>query len=284
MQRNKSYSNSNTLYLVATPIGNLKDMSPRALEVLSNADLIACEDTRNTSSLLLKFDIHKELVSLREHNEVSMSKQVIDLIKEGKKVCYVSDAGYPGISDPGKILVKLAREESLSVSVIPGSNALLTALVGSSLDSSHFYFHGFLNPTESKMIEELEELKTKKETLIFYESPHRIKKTLMTLYKVLGNRKISLARELTKLNEEFIEGSLEELSNIDENTLIGEMVLVVEGNNQNEEVDINKLLERSKYLLKKNISLKDVADIVSYEFNLKKNYVYDLLIKEKDNL
>ena len=284
MQRNKSYSSDNVLYLVATPIGNLKDMSPRAIEVLSNCDLIACEDTRNTASLLSKFDIRKELCSLREHNEVSMSKHVIELIKEGKQVCYVSDAGYPGISDPGKIFARLAREENLPVSVVPGSNALLTALVGSSLDSDHFYFHGFLNPNENKMAEELEELKSKKETLIFYESPHRIKKTLMTLYKVLGNRKISLARELTKINEEFIEGTLEELSNIDESTLIGEMVLIVEGNKLEEEVDMTKLLERSKYLLKKNISLKDVADIVSYEFNLKKNYVYNLLIEEKDNL
>ncbi len=284
MKRNKSYSSENVLYLVATPIGNLKDMTPRAIEVLSNCDLVACEDTRNTASLLSRFDIHKELCSLREHNESSMSKHVIDLIKEGKKVCYVSDAGYPGISDPGKILVKQARENDIHVSVIPGANALLTALVGSSLDSDHFYFHGFLNPNENKMAEELEELKPKKETLIFYESPHRIRRTLMTLYKVLGNRRISLVRELTKINEEFIEGALEEVSNIDENTLIGEMVLVVEGNNETEEVDINKLLDRAKYLIKKNISLKDVADIVSYEFDLKKNYVYNLLIEEKDNL
>ena len=284
MQRNKSFECDNPLYLIATPIGNLKDISERAIEVLSACDYVACEDTRNTSSLLLKYGIHKELFSLREHNEVVSSNKAIKLIEEGKKLCYVSDAGYPAISDPGKILVKQARKNNIPVSVIPGPNAMLSALVASSIDSDHFYFHGFLNPNENKMVEELEQLKNKEETIIFYESPHRIKKTLNALNKVLGNRRITIARELTKLNEEYIEGTLDEISQIDEKTLIGEMVIVVEGSKNKEELDLSKLYSRATYLLNKNISLKDVADILSYEFDAKKNYIYNLLIENKDNL
>ena len=179
MIRNKSFTDNHPiLYMVATPIGNLKEMSPYALEILSSCDMIFCEDTRNTKSLLLKFDIHKDLYSLREHNESSMSDKVISLLKEGKKVAYVSDAGYPGISDPGKILVKKVRENGMSVTTISGSNAMLSALVSSSRDSDHFYFHGFLNAQENKAKEELKLLKNYAETLIFYEAPHRIKKTI----------------------------------------------------------------------------------------------------------
>ena len=280
MKRNKSFKeNSPVLYMIATPIGNLKEMSPLALEILSGCDFVFCEDTRNTKSLLSKFNIHKETISLREHNESSMSNHAISLLLNGKKVVYVSDAGYPAISDPGKILVKKAREENIAVSTINGSNAALCALVASSIDSNHFYFHGFLNPQDKKMKDELEALKDREETLIFYESPHRIKKTLTALYEVFGDRKASIGRELTKLNEEYIEGTLDELKDIDESTLIGEMVIIVEGNIYDEEINDEILLNRANYLLSKNITTKDVADIVAFEYKITKNYVYDLIIK-----
>ena len=282
MKRNKSFTDNHPiLYMIATPIGNLKEMTPYALEVLSMVDMVFSEDTRNTKSLLSKFNIHKECYSLREHNESLMSNKVISLLKEGKKVAYMSDAGYPAISDPGKILVKKVREEGFSVTTIAGSNAMLSALVSSSRDTDHFYFYGFLPAQEKKAIDELKLLKNRKETLIFYEAPHRIKKTIEIMYSVFGDREATIARELTKLNEEYIEGTLLELKDIDESTLIGEMVVIIEGNNKEDVVDEKELLDRINYLLKKNIKTKDVADIVSYEFNLNKNYIYDLIIKNQ---
>ena len=282
MRRTKSFTdNLPLLYLVATPIGNLKEMSPRAIEVLSETDFIACEDTRNTHSLLERLNIKSNnLFSLREHNEVEASNKVISLLESGKKVVYVSDAGYPGISDPGKILAKKVREKGYAVSTINGSNALLNALTASSLDSEHFYFHGFLNPVANKAKKELEELIDRKETLIFYEAPHRIKKTLEIMFECLGDRKATVARELTKLNEEFIEGTLSELKDIDENTLIGEFVIVIEGSKNEVHYSQVALNERIEYLLKKNISKKDIADIISYEFNVSKNDIYKMLIEK----
>ena len=282
MKRIKSFTDNHPiLYMIATPIGNLKEMTPYAIEVLSNVDMVFSEDTRNTKSLLSKFNIHKECYSLREHNESSMSDKVISLLKEGKKVAYMSDAGYPAISDPGKILVKKVREEGFAVTTIAGSNAMLSALVSSSRDTDHFYFYGFLPAQDNKAIEELKLLKNNKETLVFYEAPHRIKRTLELMFEVLGDREATIARELTKLNEEFIEGPLSELKDIDESTLIGEMVVLVEGNKTENEIDDEEILKRAKYLLAKNIKTKDVADIVSYEFNINKNYVYDLIIKNQ---
>ena len=280
MKRIKSFDNSHpVLYLIATPIGNLGEFSPRALEAINQMDLIGAEDTRNTGDLLNKFNIKKPLFSLREHNEIEASNYLIEQIKRGKKIAYMSDAGYPGISDPGYLLVKLALQNDIAVSVISGSSAFINALVSSGLDTSHFYFHGFLSAKETEAKTELESLKNKSETLIFYESPHRIKKTLTCLYEVFGKRKASIGRELTKINEEYIEGTLDELKDIDEDTLIGEMVIIVEGNKVKEEVSDDILLDRANYLLKKNIKTKDVADIVSFEYKVNKNYVYDLIIK-----
>ena len=282
MIRNKSFTDKHPiLYMVATPIGNLKEMSPYALEVLTSVDMVFCEDTRNTKSLLSKYNIHKECYSLREHNESTMSNKVILLLEEGKNIAYVSDAGYPAISDPGKILVKKVRELGYSVSTVSGSNAMLSALVSSSRNSDHFYFHGFLPAIEGKAKEELISLKNRRETLIFYEAPHRIDKTLKMMFEVFGNREATIARELTKLNEEFIEGSLEELISIDKATLIGEMVIIVEGNNKEEIINEEEVLTRAKYLLNKNIKTKDVAEILAYEYNINKNFAYDLIIKNQ---
>lgn len=281
MKRIKSFDNSHPLlYLIATPIGNLGEFSSRAINIVEEMDIIATEDTRNSGDLLTKFNIKKPLVSLREHNEIEASKNLIEQIKSGKKVAYMSDAGYPGISDPGYILVKLALENDIAVSTISGSSAFLNALVRSGLDTSHFYFHGFLSPKDNEMKQELEGLKDKPETLIFYESPHRIKRTIQNLFDALGNRKASLQRELTKINEENIIGTLEEFTNLDESTLKGEMVIVVEGNTKSEEaISEEKLLELIKLFLDKNVSKKDAIEIISCAFNIRKNYLKDLINK-----
>ena len=277
MIRNKSFNNGPLLYLVATPIGNLKEISKRALEIFSESDIIAAEDTRNTYSLLANYGIKKELFSLREHNELEASEHLINLIKQGKKVAYVSDAGYPGISDPGYLLVQTAIKNDINVSVVSGSSAFLTALVASGLETEHFYFFGFLSKKGNEGKSSLEELKDRRETLIFYESPHHIKKTLELLLEVFGNRKAVIARELTKLNEEYIRGSLEELNQIDEATLKGEMVVLVEGNQSNsDDISDERIIERIKYYLNYKIDKKTAIELVKNELNVGKNRVYKL--------
>ena len=279
MKRIKSFDNSHpVLYLIATPIGNLGEFSPRALEVIKEMDLIAAEDTRNTGDLLAKFNIKKPLVSLREHNEVEASQNLIRQIKEGKKVAYMSDAGYPGISDPGYLLTKLALENDIAVSTISGSCAFINALVRSGLDTSHFYFHGFLSAKDSEMKAELETLKDKTETLIFYESPHRILRTLENMYEVLGDRQASLQRELTKLNEENIIGTLGELSKLEPTSLKGEMVIVVEGfKGDKSSLTDEEILDLAETFLKRGISKKDTIEIISKAYNIRKNYLKDLI-------
>ena len=269
-------SNKPLLYLVATPIGNLQEVSPRTIEVLSSVDLIACEDTRVTGKLLSLLGIKKDLVSLREHNEVSVSHELIEKIKSGVKVAYVSDAGYPCISDPGSKLVKICLENEINVSSISGPNAALNALVASGLCEDHFYFHGFLNAKESVKLEELRELAFKKETLIFYEAPHRIKKTLEALYEIFGDRKACLARELTKKHEEFIRCGLKNMSEIDPETLKGEMVIVVEGSSGEEKPVISNtdLVNMVKALVESGLSTKDAIKKVSEMTKINKNIIY----------
>ncbi len=279
MKRIKSFDNSHKLlYLIATPIGNLGEFSSRAIEVINEMGLIAAEDTRNTNDLLHKFNIKKPLVSLREHNEVEASLNLIKQIKEGKKIAYMSDAGYPGISDPGYILTKLCLENDIAVSTISGSSAFINALVRSGLDTSHFYFHGFLSAKENEAKEELESIKNKSETLIFYESPHRIVKTLKLLLEVLGDRRVSLQRELTKLNEENIIGSLSELVKLDESTLKGEMVIIVEGNKANQEnYNDEEIIKLVNELVAKGLSKKDAIEFVSNVTKVRKNHIKDII-------
>lgn len=279
MNKIKSFDGSHKLlYLVATPIGNLGEFCPRALEVIQEMDYLAAEDTRNTKDLLAKFNIHKPCVSLREHNEVEASQKVIRDILDGKKVAYMSDAGYPGISDPGNILVKIANENSVAVSVISGSSAFINALVSSNLNTNHFYFHGFLPAKKGDAVKELNELKNKKETLIFYESPHRIEETLHTLFEVLGDRKIVLHRELTKINEEKIYGNLSELLNLDFNLIKGEIVLVVDGNKEENNIQDEEIISFINTLVNKGMSKKDAIEVASNILKVKKNYIKDLLI------
>lgn len=279
MERKKSFQNNPILYLVSTPIGNLGEVSKRSIEVLNSVSFVAAEDTRNSLNLLNNLGIKKKMISLHEHNEREASANVIKLILEGNSIAYMSDAGYPGISDPGALLVQEAIKNDIPVSVINGSSAFLTALIPSGLPTDHFYFHGFLSSKDSDAKKELIELANKKETLIFYESPHRIIRTLTMLNDVLGDRKACLARELTKLNEEYIRGLLSELKAIDETTLKGEMVIIVEGNNNTEEVDDNKLINRYKELIGRGLTKPQARDIVCEEFSAKPNYVKSLVMK-----
>ena len=278
MTRSKPFNGSKpVLYLIATPIGNLKEMSPRALEVIAEMDIIAAEDTRNSFSLLNNYGIKKEMFSLREHNEIEASKHLLEKIKEGKKVAYMSDAGYPGISDPGYLLVKEMIANDVAVSTISGSCAFINALVASGLDTKHFYFCGFLPAKENEAKAEIELIKDKKETLILYEAPHRIMKTLSLLKDVLGDRQICLARELTKINEEYIRGTLSELLTLDENTIKGEIVLIIEGNNQEITISDEKIKARVDYFVKLGLSQKDAIAVTSEEYGVNKNYIKKLV-------
>lgn len=266
------------LYLVSTPIGNMDEVSPRTREVLNEIDLIACEDTRVTGKLLSILGISKPLVSLREHNEVQASKEIVEKILKGTKVAYMSDAGYPCISDPGARLVKICLENEINVTTISGPNAALNALVASGLNSDHFYFHGFLDPKENVRLEELRELANRKETLIFYEAPHRIDKTLADLFTIFGDRKACIARELTKKHEEFIRGGLQELSEIDSETLRGEMVIVVEGSLGEVKAEINndEIIKMVKSLVEGGMSTKDAIKKVSELTKINKNHIYKI--------
>ena len=278
MTRSKPFNNTKpVLYLIATPIGNLKEMSPRALEVISEMDIIAAEDTRNSFSLLNNFGIKKEMFSLREHNEIEASKHLLEKIKEGKKVAYMSDAGYPGISDPGYLLVQEMIKNDVAVSTISGSSAFINALVASGLDTKHFFFYGFLPAKDGEAKEEISSLKNRKETIVLYEAPHRIMKTLSLLKEGLGDRYVCLARELTKINEEYIRGKLSELLELDESTLKGEMVLIIEGNKEEQTIDDAQIVARIDYFVKLGLSQKDAINVVSEEFGINKNYVKKLV-------
>ena len=279
MKRTQNFVNNKpTLYLIATPIGNLGEFTPRAIEILKEADYVGCEDTRNSKILFDHFGISTTLISCHEHNENEASEQLISYLLNGKNVCYVSDAGYPGISDPGSRLVKKALDNDINVSVINGSSAFLTALVASGLETDHFYFHGFLASKESQRENELKEMINRKETLIFYESPHRIMKTLVSMQKIFGNRKICLCRELTKKFEEYIRGTLDELVTIDENTLKGEMVIIVEGNKDETSsfVSDEDIMAYVNSLTEVGLSTKDAIKNASSTLKVNKNYIYKL--------
>lgn len=278
MKRNKSFDKSTPLlYLVATPIGNLGEMSKRALDTLNEMDLIAAEDTRNTFVLLSHYGIKKELFSLREHNETTASKHIIGLIKQGKKVAYVSDAGYPGISDPGYLLVKEAIQNDIAVSTISGSSAFINALVASGLPTDHFYFYGFLSKKGNEARQALEALKDREETLIFYESPHHIKETILLMSDIFQDREAVIARELTKLNEEYIRGSLLELKDLDFSTLKGEMVILIHGlEKTTDDISDEVIIKRLQFCISKGATKKAAIEIVCDELKLHKNRVYKL--------
>ncbi len=282
MNRQKSFNNEKpTLYLVATPIGNLEEISFRALKILKEVDFIAAEDTRNTVKLLNYYEIKTKMISHHEHNTNESIKKILAIMSEGKSVALVSDAGYPAISDPGYELVVEIIKSEYNVVPISGANACLNALVVSGIIPQPFMFYGFLNHTDKKKKKELEYLNNFKETFVLYESPHRIKKTLVLMEKILGNRNIALCREITKKHEEVIRGTILEIIEVVD-TLKGEMVIVVEGRNDaiDEIVYDISLEEHVQSYINKGMSTKDAVKEVSMLRGLKKNEVYNTFIKK----
>lgn len=225
-----------TLYLVATPLGNLGDMTYRAVEVLRQVDLIACEDTRTSQTLLSHFDIHKPLVSYHNFNERKVAEKLISRLESGENIALISDAGTPSISDPGFVVVRAAVARGLTVIPLPGPSAVITALAVSGLATDAFIFHGFLPQTAGKRRTAVESLVDRRETLIFFESPFKIHKLVDLLFEVLGNRQVVLCRELTKKFEEIIRGDLSSLkSKLAGRVLKGEITIVVEGRTRKSE-------------------------------------------------
>lgn len=221
------------LYLVATPIGNLADITMRAIETLQNVSVIACEDKRVSGKLLKHYQIKKRLMTYNDLNKINSAPGLIEIIKSGEDIALITDAGSPGISDPGYHLVNLAVEAGIEVVPIPGASAVIAALTGSGLALHNFVFEGFLPPKGSKRNKRLKTLVEEHRTIILYESPHKIRTTLRVLYEALGNRKAVIARELTKLHEEFIRSDLESLiEKYETEKPRGEFVLMVEGKNQ----------------------------------------------------
>lgn len=270
---------SGKLYICPTPIGNLEDITYRTLKVLNKVDLIAAEDTRHSIKLLNHFDISKPLTSYFEHNKDSKGIYLINKLLEGENIALISDAGMPGISDPGEDLIKLAIENNIDVEVLPGATAFVVALVGSGLNTHKFAFEGFLDRDKKLRRNRLEEVKEEERTMIFYESPHRLKDTLKDMYKILGNREISVNRELTKKYQEILRGDIETVINIfNEKDPKGEFVLIVEGFKGEKTLtnDYSSLNDREYVvaLLEDGMTKKDAIKVVCKERKLKKDIVY----------
>lgn len=275
------------LIVCATPIGNMEDITGRALEALKNADLIAAEDTRHTLGLLNHFGIKTPMISCHQHNERERSDQIVEKLKNGQTVVLVSDAGTPAISDPGEILVRRCREEGIEVTALPGACAFVTALSMSGIKSRRFIFEGFLPAAAKERRQKAESLKTEERTVIFYEAPHRLKDTLSLLEQALGNRRIALGRELTKRHEEMLLFSLPEaVRYYEEREPRGEYVLIVEG------ADPQELLREERVQwegmsLTEHMSLysrldgKEAMKQVARDRGISRREVYNGLLKEK---
>ncbi|MEM5018607.1 16S rRNA (cytidine(1402)-2'-O)-methyltransferase [Metabacillus indicus] len=284
MQEQKSFNRDTewgSLYLVPTPIGNLEDMTFRAVSILKEVDVIAAEDTRESKKLCNHFEIGTQLISYHEHNKESSGFKILELMKQGKNVALVSDAGMPIISDPGSKLVEDILAEGGKVIPLPGANAALTALVASGITPQPFYFFGFLDRQKKEKKKQLEALANRTETMIFYESPHRLKETLAAMGEILGERRICLSRELTKRFEEFIRGTIPEAVKwAEDNQIRGEFCLIVEGQDLNnipadeEWWDSLSLYEHVAHYVNEGISSKEAIKQVSKERNVPKRDVY----------
>ena len=270
---------SGKLYICPTPIGNLEDMTYRTIRILNEVDLIAAEDTRHSIKLLNHFEISKPLTSYHEHNKDSKGGYLINKLLEGENIALISDAGMPGISDPGEDIIKQAIENNIEIEVLPGATASITALVGSGLETAKFAFEGFLDRDKKVRRNQLEELKEESRTIIFYESTHRLKDTLKDMLKVLGNRRIAVNREITKKYQEIIREDIETVINIfNEREVKGEFVLIVEGFKgektvQNSYDDLNER-EYVLALMERGMDKKDAIKTVCKDRKLKKDVVY----------
>ena len=265
------------LYVVATPIGNLEDITIRALNVLKEVDLIAAEDTRHTLKLLNHYEISKPLISYHRHNEETKKNILIEKITAGENIALVSDAGTPGICDPGEEVIKEAIENNIEIIPIPGACAFVNALICSGINTKEFTFIGFLPLNKKLRKQKLNEIMETNKTLIMYEAPHKLKTTMQDLKTVLGNRKIVLARELTKIHEEFIRGTVDELlTKVDE--LKGEFVIIIEGTLHTDEAknEINNLSleDHYKFYEKQGLENKEIIKRIAKDRDVRKNEIY----------
>ena len=267
---------SGKLYLVATPIGNLEDMTLRAIKILKEVELIAAEDTRNTLKLLNHFEIKKPLVSYHRHNEEIKVDYLIEKLRNGESIAVVSDAGTPGISDPGEVIVKEAIKNDIEVIPIPGACAAINALIASGLDTKEFTFMGFLPINKKLRREKLKEIENETKTIIIYEAPHKLKNTLEDLKDILENRAVVLAREITKIHEEFIRGNIEEIISKSEN-LKGEMIILIEGAEFKEkEIELNELSldEHFEFYKNQGLDKKEIIKKIAKDRGVSKNEIY----------
>ena len=266
------------LYIIATPIGNLEDITFRALRILKEVDIIAAEDTRQTLKLLNYYEISKHLISYHRHNEEEKSNYLIEKLKEGQNIGLVSDAGTPGISDPGEEVIKSAIKEGIDVIPIPGACAMINALICSGVDTKEFVFLGFLPLNKKSRREKLEEIKNANKTLILYEAPHKMKNTLKDLKDYIGNRKIVLARELTKIHEEFIRKTIDELLEEIDN-LKGEMILIIEAGEQIVETENNLSIEEQyEEYEKQGLTKNEIIKKIAKQRKTNKNEIYQMFI------
>lgn len=274
--------NKGTLYVVGTPIGNLGDITYRAIDTLKSVDIILAEDTRNTLKLLTHFNIKKTLISYEKHSEQKKLMQIINLLDEGKKIALVSDAGMPLISDPGQNLIKYLRDNNYDIIIIPGVTALITGIVGSGIDTARFCFEGFLSVSKKQRKEHLENIKNETRTMIFYEAPHKFLYTLKDLYDTIGERNICVARELTKIHEEYRKTTiLEEIKRVEKDSIKGEIVLIVEGKNENlikeeelKQINLVANIDLVKKYMADGMDKKSAIKQVAKDKKINKNEVY----------
>ena len=273
------------LYLVATPIGNLEDITLRAIKILKNVDILAAEDTRHTLKLLNYLNIKKPLISYYKEIEKVKSEILINKLLDGKNIALVSDAGTPGISDPGEEIVKEAIANNIEIHPIPGACAFINALICSGINSKEFIFVGFLSTNNKNKKEKLEELKNENKTLIFYEAPHKINSTLKCMLEILGNRNITLAREISKIHEEFIRGKIEEILEKTQDTK-GEYVIIVEGTSKKDEkkefLNTLSLEEHYNYYLNQKMDNKEIIKRIAKDRDTNKNVIYQYFLKNKN--
>ncbi len=270
----KSYNNTASLYLIPTPIGNLEDITIRSLNTLKFVDVILSEDTRNTGILLNNYDIHKKLVSCHEYNEDKMIDSVISLLMEGKNIGLVTDQGTPIISDPGFVIARGVIDAGFNVISLPGATAFVPALTVSGIAPSPFLFYGFLNSKNSKQRQELVSLKNYPFTIIIYESVHRLKETLNNMLDILGDRKIAICRELSKIHEEIVRDNISNILPLVE-SMKGEFVIVIEGNTEIIDYSNLDVVEHVKIYLDDGVSEKEAIKIVAKERNVPKSIVYN---------
>ena len=270
------------LYLVPVPIGNLRDITLRALEILRKVEIIAAEDTRITRSLLSHYQIKSgRLISLHKYNEKKRIPEILELLEQGKDIAVVSDAGSPGISDPASLLVQEAIDHQINIIPLPGATAIIPALTASGFNTESFLFLGFLPLTAKHRKEKLSLIKNSIHTVILYEAPHRIKRTLTELSEYIDNRRICLAREITKIYEEFIRGNIQDIItnfNIKEK---GEFVIVIEGNMRSEQIDRTEINQYIEELLGQGLSSKTIAQMVANRFRISANSAYSMVLKLK---